>query len=113
MSKGLLISRCSKNTLHKRYLIDPSNFNKSTYTNYRNIYNSLISLSKKEHFADNLRKCKKNPKKTWEIFNEVINKKKNSEKIKELFIDGKLTTDNSEMAEGFNKFFYQCWSKNF
>ena len=71
MTKGLLISRCSKNTLHKRYLIDPSNFNKSTYTNYRNIYNSLIRLSKKEHFADNLRKCKKNQKKTWEIFNEV------------------------------------------
>ena len=82
MTKGLLISRCSKNTLHKRYLIDPSNFNKSTYTNYRNIYNSLIRLSKKEHFADNLRKCKKNPKKTWEIFNEVINKKKILKKLR-------------------------------
>ena len=42
---------------------------------------------------------------------KLINKKKNSEKIKELFIDGKLTTDNSEMAEGFNKFFTNVGQK--
>ena len=59
MTRGLLISRCTKNTLHKRYLIDPSAINKSAFTNYRNIYNSLIRLSKKEYFADNLTKNKK------------------------------------------------------
>ena len=75
------------------------------------MYNSLIRLSKKEHFADKLIKNKKNPKKTWEIFNEAINKKKNSDKIKELSINGKTITDNSEMAEGFNKFFANIGQK--
>ena len=99
MTKGLLISRSTKNIIHKRYLFDPSATNKTTYLNYRNIYNKLIRLSKKEYFADNLSKNKKNPKKTWEIYNEAINKKKPSEKIKEIVINGKIITDNSEIGQ--------------
>ena len=111
MTKGLLISRSTKNIIHKRYLFDPSATNKTTYLNYRNIYNKLIRLSKKEYFADNLSKNKKNPKKTWEIYNEAINKKKPSEKIKEIVKNGKIITDNSEISEEFNEFFANIGQK--
>ena len=111
MTKGLLISRCTKNTLYKRYLLEPSTPNKSIYLNYRNIYNKLIRHSKKEYFADNLHKNKKNPKKTWEIYNEAINNKKSTEKIKEIVKNGKVITANSEISEEFNEFFSKVGQK--
>ena len=103
MTRGLLISRNTENALHKRYLTEPSANNKLAYVNYRNIYNSLIRRSRKEYYADILAKNKKKPKKTWKIYNEAINNKKSSAKIKEILKDGKITGDSKEMAEEFDK----------
>ena len=111
MTRGLLISRNTENALHKRYLTEPSANNKLAYVNYRNIYNSLIRRSRKEYYADILAKNKKKPKKTWKIYNEAINNKKSSAKIKEILKDGKITGDSKEMAEEFNKFFSSVGQK--
>ena len=106
MTKGLLISRYTKGTLLIPLLL--TNLLSPTIAIFTTV---SLGWVKKEYFADNWTKSKKIPKKTWEIFNEAINKKKNSEKIKELFIDRKLITDNNGMAEGFNKFFTNVGQK--
>ena len=105
LTKGLLISRNKKNVLHKLYLKTPNEYNETTYKTYRNLYNTLIRKSKKLHLSDLLFRNRKNPKKTWEIFNENIAKKKSNMKISEI-VSGNISLSNdSDIAEEFNKFF--------
>ena len=104
MTRGLLISRKRKNELHKSYLIEPTPLKRDIYVNYRNTYNSLIRLSKKHYFEANLAKNKKNPKKTWEIYNEAVNSKKNSVSIKEIFNGDKIIKGEMEIANEFNNY---------
>ena len=112
MTKGLLISRIKKNELHKLYLIEPTANNRDCYVNYRNIYNGLIRLSKKLYFENNLAKHKKYPKKTWAVYNEAINNKKNSASIKEIFSGDKIISGEKEIAEEFNNFFSTVGEKH-
>jgi hypothetical protein len=46
-----------------------------------------------------------NSKKTWDILNEVINKKRNLNPIESLNVNGAIITDPKLMAEKFNLFF--------
>ena len=63
MTKGLLISRSNKEKLHKNYLCNTNTETKANYTKYRNIYASLIRLSKKMYYESSLHKFKKKTKK--------------------------------------------------
>jgi ABC-type long-subunit fatty acid transport system fused permease/ATPase subunit len=81
MTTGLLISRRTKNLLHKTSLVNPSPVNIAKFRNYRNLYNTLIRKSKAKYFEENLNANVKNPKKTWELLREATvitkpNKKK-------------------------------------
>jgi hypothetical protein len=49
MTAGLLVSRTHKYDLHKKSLIEPQLY-LERYRNYRNLYNSLIRLSKKLYY---------------------------------------------------------------
>ena len=80
MTRGLLISRNTKNALHKRYLTEPSANNKLAYVNYRNIYNSLIRRSRKEYYADILAKNKKKPKKLGKFIMRLLTTKNPQQK---------------------------------
>ncbi len=71
MTTGLLISRTTKNNLHKLSLIDPSPVNVAKLKTYRNLYNSLVRKSKNKHFEENLNANIKNPKRIWELLKEV------------------------------------------
>jgi len=105
MTKGLLISRTNKNLLHKKYLKTPSALNENAYKSYRNLYNTLIRKSKKIHLSDKLYRNRKNPKKTWEIFNEAISKNKSNPKISEIRNGNSVYNSDVDMAEEFNEFF--------
>ena len=105
LTKGLLISRNKKNLLHKTYIKTPNQLNEMNYKTYRNLYNTLIRKSKKLHLSDKLFRNRKNPKKTWEIFNEAISKKKPNTKISEIESGNVTHVDDSIIAEEFNKFF--------
>ena len=63
MTMGLLISRSNKEKLHKNYLCNTNTETKANYTKYRNIYASLIRLSKKMYYESSLQKFEKNQKK--------------------------------------------------
>jgi len=105
MSKGLLISRKTKLKLASTLSKSPSHSNQSTYKNYRNIYNSLIRLAKKNHFSKALNANTRNLKKTWSIIKFALNVPKASSTINSLFHNNTLITDPLTIASTFNTYF--------
>jgi len=71
MTPGLLISRISKNNLHKNSLLNPTPENINRFRVYRNLYNTLMRKSKAKYFEENLLANVKNPKKTWDLLKEA------------------------------------------
>jgi hypothetical protein len=63
MTQGLIVSRRTKITLLKQQLNNPTVANIEKYKKYRNLYNKLIRIRKKDHFNERLSKNQKNPKK--------------------------------------------------
>ena len=62
MTKGLLISRNNKLTLHKKALANPNLFYNS-YKLYRNVFNRIIRANKQMYLDDNFKEYQKNQKK--------------------------------------------------
>jgi hypothetical protein len=108
MSNGLLISRNTKNRLHKLSILNPAPQNISSYKTYRNLYNTLIRCSK---FEQNLELQAKNPKKTWDLLKEAIKTKQASNKIETISVNGQSISDKTLIAEEFNNFFTTAGSK--
>ena len=67
LTNGLLVSRKTKLELCKKAAKDRTELSIQKYRTYRNIFNSLIRLSKKMYFNNGLQQNKKNPKKTWQL----------------------------------------------
>jgi hypothetical protein len=105
MTPGLLISRITKNKLHKQSLIDPSPVNVNKFKAYCNLFNTLIRKSKIKFYEDSLNSNVQNPKKTWEILKEVSIGKKLNKKIVKLSVREEQISDPQLIAEGFNSFF--------
>jgi hypothetical protein len=68
------------------------------------MYNSLIRLSKRLFYDEKISNCK-NTKMVWDVFNEIISKKKDNGNANELVINNVQITDDCEIAENFNEFF--------
>lgn len=100
MTKGLLVSRAKKLSLHKTFFMVKTDTSFTTYKNYRNIYNNLLSKSREKFYTDSLSN-QKNPKKIWDIYKELTTTKKSENGIKEILINGSLSNDSKEMAENF------------
>jgi hypothetical protein len=105
MTIGLLTSRNTKSKLHKQALLDPSAHNISRYRSYRNIYNTVLRLSKKLYFEKNLNENAKNPRKSRELLKEALNSNNNQNKIESIQINSIPTDNSQDIAEDFNKFF--------
>jgi hypothetical protein len=64
MTAGLLISRSTKNKLHKLSITDPSMANTQKYKNYKTIYSRVLRGAKKLYFKKKINDNIGNPKKT-------------------------------------------------
>ena len=104
MTKGLLISRATKNTLHKKAIINPTLYNEH-YKKYRNIFNSLIRISKQKCTDENFRKHAKSPKRTWDLLKETTFGDKSFNNISEINANGELKSTPKDISEEFNNFF--------
>jgi hypothetical protein len=92
--------------LSSKYSKDPTNHNKSVYTTYRNLYNSLVRAAKKLYFDREFEKHKSNLKKTWDLIKFAVNAEaKQQIHISELFVNGISHTDPLTIANELNKFF--------
>ena len=105
MTQGLLVSRHTKNTLHKNLLLNPTSELSLQYKQYRNLYNSLLRISKQLYYEENFKIFRKNPKKTWDLLNEVTSRSCKKNVITEISMDGAKISNPKTIANNFNNFF--------
>ena len=106
MTTGLLTSRRRKLELYKNYLNNRSDTNHSTYKSHRNLYNRVLRSSKILYFETQLILNQKDPKVTWKILNESLNRSSSkSSDIKEIIIYDEVISEPSLIANSFNSFF--------
>ncbi len=105
MTPGLLISRITKNKLHKQSLIEPSLVNVNKFKTFRNLFNTLVRKSKIKFYEESLNLNVKNPKKTWEILKEVtIGKKQNKKKLKNFLLEENRSRTRSLLLKNLTAF---------
>ena len=106
LSKGLLKSIRRKNRLYKRYLNTPNDVNQASYKKYKNKLNHSLRIAKRIYYDKQLDYFKTNTKRTWQILNEVINRKKRTNKLTSTFVsnDKEISSPN-EVANHFCKYF--------
>ena len=75
VSKGLLKSK-KKNNLYRKYMNQPCIPNENNYKTFKNKLNHLLRIAKRMYYEKQLERVKTNTKNTWKILNEVINRKK-------------------------------------
>ena len=68
----------------------------------RNEVNNSIKYAKRKYFCDNLSACKKDPRKTWQLVNELSSRQHMKKVIADIEIGDIKITSASEMAEAFN-----------
>jgi hypothetical protein len=105
MSAGLLISRGTKNNLHKQCLANPTPLTINLYKQFRNLYAKTLRAAKILHIQTKLRACKGNSKQTWQILNECTGRTVKNENVDKIFSNGSVTEDPLEIANEFNNFF--------
>ena len=81
ITKGLQKSIKTKSKLYKLFLQNPSFENDSKYKKYRNKLHHLLKLSKKNYYDCKFERAKGNIKQTWNLLNEIINKRKTRSRI--------------------------------
>ena len=83
------------------------------YKEFNKMYRYVIRIAKATYYDEKFKEYSKNiKKKTWSILNELLNVKKSSQKIPDIFIDnGKIYSGYEEVTEGFNDFFSSIGNK--
>ena len=72
----------------------------------RNQANNAIKHAKKRYFSDNLIASKGNPRKTWNLINELSSRNTSkSSNILEIQVDNRTISTPGDMAEAFNDHF--------
>jgi len=105
MTSGLLISRKRKLELCKKASKNRTDESFQEYRTYRNIFNSLMRMSKKMYFSDGLKNNQKNPKKTWDLLKEAANLHSSTDGVEKIILNNETTNDPNKIANGFNNFF--------
>ena len=74
------------------------NGNNDAYKALRNKVSALIDIAKKETYRNKIEEGKSDPRTIWKLFREFSLKYNDS--------DDKIITNEADMAEIFNNFFY-------
>ena len=68
----------------------------------RNEVNNSIKYAKRKYFSDNLAASRNDPRKTWQLVNELSSRQHTKKVITDIEIGDMKTSSASEMAEAFN-----------
>lgn len=94
-----------KNKLYQKYLKKPSVNNYNYYKTYRNVLNRQIREAEKEHYARLLNQNMNNPRKSWQVIKEIINKKTLNNSMHEFHTNEAPISEPETIANHFNEFF--------
>ena len=85
ITKGLLKSIRKKNLLYKRFLANPTSYREKLYKSYKNKLTLSLRVAKRLYYNKKLDEYKSNPKSTWKLLNNLINRKKIKCKLPSFF----------------------------
>jgi hypothetical protein len=105
MTTGLLVSRKSKNILHKKSLSEPSAENRLKFKTFKTVYSRVLRAAKKLYFTSKLEANAGNPKKIWETLNEITGKTRKTGSIERININGISSSNPIDICNHFNNFF--------
>ncbi len=106
VSAGLLASSRHKAKLFKKKLNKPTDENIKCYKNYLNLFNKSKRELKRNYYSHLLELNKNNMKKTWSVLKQAIGKRNDTSNLPQTFkVDNTNISDESEIADNFNKYF--------
>lgn len=65
----------------------------------------MLKQAEKNHYHELFEKHKDNIKKSWSLIKDIVNKKKHTINCSKFNINGNITTNKKQIADGFNTFF--------
>ena len=68
-------------------------------------YEKLVIKKKKDFLSGLLIKHKSDMRKTWKVMNDLLGRSKGSKRINSVRVDGKIETNDTKIANGFNDLF--------
>ena len=102
-----------KQSLYNRFLKNKNEGNETEYKNHKKLLEAIKKCSKNNHFFKLILTFKNNIKKTWENVKDSNSKGKcnNQNFSKKVIVDNIAITDETQIAEIFNKFFTKIGPK--
>ena len=104
ITNGLKKSSKRKQKLYNNFLKTRSNADELIYKNYKSMFQKLLKKAKSNYYTNQLNKYKSDPKKSWNIINEVTGRKKVfSDPFPKTVIHGGVTlNDKHKICSAFN-----------
>ena len=82
LTPGLLISCRRTNYLYKQAKITPTPDNKAKYNKYRNKYNNIIKIARKQYYHNKLNSISSPLRETWSVIKSVIPRTNDHERLR-------------------------------
>ena len=103
VTSGIITSIKKKNNLFKNFKLGL--VSEHEYKIYRNTFNSLIKLAKKQYYIKLFGDYRTNTKKLWSTINSLTNKSSSKQKTTTIVHNNKLINEPVALANCFNDFF--------
>ena len=93
-----------KNKLQRKFAKWPLTYG-NAYRQIRNRLTDEIRIAKKQYLKDRLGGCAGNPKGTWKVLNNILNKNNKTSMSEKFEIGDEMAEDCLEISHGFNNYF--------
>lgn len=111
LTRGLKISRKTCLKLHRKAKIRPTFINKNRYKVYRNLYNKLLRIAKRDFYREKTKKAGNDSKKLWNIIKNASNFPQKDNKISSIIVNEFSFNSDGEIADQFNSHFTSLGDK--
>ena len=94
-----------KSKLYKNYIKTHSIDAKLKFVKYRNKLKSILVKAERDFYSTKLQACTSDPRKTWNVLNQILHRSKRSALPEEFVINDVKVNDGNIVAEKFNEYF--------
>lgn len=80
------------------------------YKESRNLANRMVNKAKTDYYHSEIQKNKNNPKQSWDVINQLLNRKSTDDSITQLKVDKQILTEPAEISNSLSKHFTEIGS---
>ena len=91
--------------LRKKFIKKRSEKNEHEYRKFKKEYKKILKNAKNEYFINKLKIAENDPKKTWKVINEALQRKPKGENHQKIIHDDKKITDSAEIADILSQYY--------